>query len=65
MKREQHISALMKLTRQYNPENDLATPAVSSTEMALIIIINDLIEQIDDLESAVEDLQNPISDPDY
>jgi len=58
MNREQHISALMKLTRQYNPDNDLATPVVSSTEMALIIIIKDLIEQIDELECAVDDLKN-------
>ena len=65
MYEDQHISALTKLTNLYNPENDVATPRVSSTEMALIIIINDLIESISDLETKVSELDSYTIADDY
>jgi len=58
MNREQHIGALIRLSNQYDPENDYATPAVSSTEMALVIVVNHLLESITDLEDRVQELEN-------
>jgi len=54
---ERNEHALRKLINQYDPEFDVGSPRVTYTDMALIIIINDLIETVNDLEGEIEKLK--------
>ncbi len=47
-------SKLKEIERDYNPENDIATPEVSHTEWVLLQAIKALQEQIDELQTASE-----------
>ena len=46
--------ALENIERDYNPENDIASPKVSYTEWVLLQVIKGLIDRVDKLEAKNE-----------
>ena len=54
---QRNINALKKITAQYNPENDTPEIPVTYADIALLIVLNDVIETIEELIKRVETLE--------
>jgi len=65
MTTEQMKISVNRIMERWDPERDLGDPAVTYTDVQLVLIIETLINRVDDLELELKTILNLPSFPDY